>query len=123
MQNDMNEAKLPSPPAPEHWYYVHGESMPTDGYTLEQMYDYARAYGQECARAEYQHNVARIQHLTHERDKARADCRHALASKPAAIDAEEVASVIEGALVEDVLPYHSKEWVARAQALLAKLKS
>lgn len=42
-----------------------------------------RAYGQECARA-------------------------ALASKPEAIDVEEVTSVIEGALVEDMLPFHSK---------------
>ena len=60
--------------------------------------DQIRAYGQECARA-------------------------ALSAKPAAIDAEEVASILEGALVEDVLPYHSKEWITRAQALLAKLKS
>ena len=48
--------------------------------------------------------------------------RAELASKPAAIDAEEVASILEGALVDDLLPHHSPEWVERARAAIAQLR-
>jgi hypothetical protein len=37
-------------------------------------------------------------------------------------DAEEIASVIEGALVDDLLPHHSCEWVERARSAIAQLR-
>lgn len=36
---------------------------------------------------------------------------------------DQVVSVLEGALVEDVLPYHSAAWVSRAQAVVAAYKT
>jgi hypothetical protein len=57
------DADLPPPPAPEHWYYCCGEAKPTDGYTLEQMHDFARQHAAQYAE--------RIRHL--ERELAERD--------------------------------------------------
>lgn len=100
------------PPLPEPKYAA--DDL-TDIYTADQL----RAYGQECARAEYQCNVARIRHLTYERDKARADLRAALV----ALDAADIASILDGALADDILPYHSPEWVERARATIKQLRA
>lgn len=42
---------------------------------------------------------------------------------PSSSAIEELIDVLEGALVPDVLPYHSPEWVARARACVAKYRA
>ncbi|MGG7603510.1 hypothetical protein [Massilia sp. BKSP1R2A-1] len=52
-----------------------------------------------------------------------AEADAAAAAPVPASSLDQVVEVLEGALVEDVLPYHSPEWVERAQAVIAAHKT